>query len=307
MSNVEVSFITINYNSSRYTIELLKSIEKFTTITYEVIVVDNNSEIDDYGMLEKYCLDKKHIQLIRNNINSGFASGNMLGVTHARSPYLFFVNNDTKLLNDCANIMKSYLDKHSKIALATAKIIDENSGSSSSYKLFPSLIKELFGNSLARKLGKNNFPSNKVKLSSATLVEVVSGACMFFRSRVFEDIDGFDTNFFLYCEEEDISKRVWQSGHKVIFLPDAHIYHEAGGSTTKSYEIQREYYISYKYLIYKHFNFITATILYSLQVFKLFRRSFKRENGYKLFLDALRGFKNNYSLKYKQIQVEKND
>ena len=298
--NIDISFITINYNSSSYTIKLLKSIKEFTALAYEVIVVDNNSKEDDFKILKDYCSSQKHIKLLNNSTNSGFASGNMLGVPHAKGKYLFFVNNDTKLLNDCSKIIKSYMDTHPDIALATAKIVDEKGGFSSSYKLFPSLTKELFGNSIARKLSKNNFPSNKIELTSPTLVEVVSGACMFFRSDIFKKIDGFDTNFFLYCEEEDISKRVWENGNKVVFLPDAKIYHEAGGSTTKSFDIQKEYYISYKYLIYKHFNFITATILYLLQVFKLFRRSFKRKNGFKLFLFALQGFDKKQSLRFKQ-------
>jgi len=303
MTKTTVSFITINYNSSSYTIELLKSIVKYTTINYEVIIVDNDSEEKDYKILEDYCSTNDNFKLIRNTINCGFACGNMFGAKNVTSKYLFFVNNDTKLLNDCAGILKDYLDTHQEISLATAKIYDQNSNFSSSYKLFPSLTKELLGNSVARKLSKNNFPSNKTELHVATLVEVVSGSCMFFRASTFKELGGFDETFFLYCEEEDISKRVWNAGVKVAFVPQANIYHEAGGSTLKSFEIEREYYISYKHLIYKHFNFFQASTLYLLQLLKLVRRSFKRKNGYKLLLSGLSGFKNDSSLKYKQTKA----
>ena len=40
-------------------------------------------------------------------------------------------------------------------------------------------------------------------------VQVVTGAFMFFRRDVFIEVDGLDKRFFLYCEEEDVSKRVW--------------------------------------------------------------------------------------------------
>jgi hypothetical protein len=61
---------------------------------------------------------------------------------------------------------------------------------------------------------------------------------MFFRKDVFSSIGGFDTVFFLYCEEEDICKRVWDFGKKVYFIPKAEVFHEAGGSTEKSFEIE---------------------------------------------------------------------
>ncbi|MDY0117584.1 MAG: glycosyltransferase family 2 protein [Sulfurimonadaceae bacterium] len=305
MKNIDVSFITINYNSSRYTIELIKSIEQFSTLKYEIIIVDNASKSEDYNRLEEFSKACDNIKIIKNRINSGFASGNMLGVNYASGNYYFFINNDTKLLNDTSMIMKKYLENYDDIALATAKVTDENNNFSSSYKLFPSLIKELFGNSVARKLNKNIFPSNKITLDIPTEVEVISGSCMFFRADVFCEVGGFDTNFFLYCEEEDISKRVWNSGKKVVFLPEAVIYHTSGGSTVKSYEIEREYYISYKHLIFKHFNLFQASILMFLQLFKLFRRSFKRKNGFKLFLFGLGGFQKKKSLKYKQIIIRK--
>jgi len=123
---------------------------------------------------------------------------------------------------------------------------------------------------------------------------------MFFRSETFCKIGGFDTSFFLYCEEEDISKRVWNFGKKVIFLPQAEIFHASGGSTQKSYDIEKEYYISYNLLIKKHFNNLETIILKILVLFKLFRRSFKRKNGLQLFLFGIKGFKFKNSLKYKQ-------
>ncbi|MDH4945460.1 glycosyltransferase family 2 protein [Sulfurimonas sp. C5] len=298
MKTVDISFITINYNSSDFTIKLIESIQKHTTISYEIIVVDNASEIKDYQSLHSFVSTQENIQLIQNRINSGFASGNMLGVNYASGNYYFFINNDTQLLNDAAKLLKEHLDLHQNIALATAQVNDENGNYSSSHKIFPSLIKEFFGNTVARKI--NKFPSNKITLEKPTAVEVISGSCMFFRASVFCEIGGFDTNFFLYCEEEDISKRIWLHNNEVHFLPTAKIIHHSGGSTDKSLAILKEYYISYKHLIFKHFGLIKGNLLMFLVTFKLLRRSFKNKNGVKLFIFALRGFPKKESLRYKQ-------
>jgi len=299
----KVSFITINYNSSAYTIKLLQSIKKYTKTSYEIIVVDNYSAEEDYNLLYDYTQSRDDVQLVRNDFNEGFASGNMLGVSFAQGEYYFFINNDTELLNDTSHFMLNYLDKDCDITLCTAKVKDEEGNFSSSYKLFPTLTKELFGNAIARKFTKQNFPSNKIKLDKPTLVEVVSGSCMFFRAIDFNTLGGFEKEFFLYCEEEDISKRVWLSGKKVIFLPEAEILHFSGGSTKKSFEIEREYYISYFILLEKHFNLFSRVILKFLLLIKLFRRSFKRKNGKKLFYCALQGCSKSLSLRL--LQKEK--
>jgi GT2 family glycosyltransferase len=292
----EVSFITINYNSSAYTIKLIESIQQQTTVSYEIIVIDNNSSSKDKKHISKYC-QKENINFIQNERNCGFACANMIGAKHAKGKYLFFINNDTLLLNDTAKFLKQYLEEHDDIALATAKIYDDNHLFHSSYKLFPSLMKELFGNSITRLLKK--FPSNKVELSSPSAVEVVSGSCMFFKNTIFKAINGFDTNFFLYCEEEDISKRVWKEGYKVYFIPEANIYHKGGGSSSQNFELLKEYYISYTYLIFKHFNKFTAIILYLLMGIKILRRSIKKPLYRELIPFLFKGFSREYSLKVK--------
>jgi len=73
--NIVVSFITINYNSSVYTIELIKSIEKYTSLKtmYEIIIVDNASDNSDYIKLKEYANANKRVQLIKNEENEGFS------------------------------------------------------------------------------------------------------------------------------------------------------------------------------------------------------------------------------------------
>ncbi len=302
MSKIDVSFITINYNSSNLTIKLVESIISQTIgLDYEIIVVDNASQNEDFQNLHNNLTKLNQVKIIKNRINSGFASGNMLGVNFASGKYYFFINNDCILLNNSVKILKDFLDFNEDVGVATAKVLDNNGNYSSSYKQFPHLIKQLFGNSVQRIISKNRFPSNKIKLQKNSEVEVVSGSCMFFRRDVFCSIGGFDTVFFLYCEEEDICKRVWDFGKKVYFIPKAEVFHDAGGSTEKSFEIEREFYISYYHLLNKHFNVFERFLLKASLFIKLFFRIFKRKNGFKIFIAMIKGFSKKTSLRYKQV------
>lgn len=301
MNPINVSFITINYNSSKYTLELLESIKEHTkNILYEVIIIDNASKEEDIEFLESNIVGYPFARLIKNKINSGFASGNMLGVNYANGEYYFFINNDCKLLNNTALILQQFLESNKDVALVTAQIIDDNGNFFSSYKQFPHILKQLFGNSVQRNFSKYKFPSNKIKLENSTAVEVVTGSCMFFRANEFAQIGGFDTVFFLYCEEEDICKRVWDIGKKVYFIPKAQVYHKSGGSTSSNVLMEKEFYISYHHLIKKHnSNFGVAILLFSL-FWKLFLRIFKKEDGMKIFLFFIKGLNSKESLRYKQ-------
>ena len=301
MKNIDLSFITINYNSSNLTIKLVDSIISQTVnLDFEIIVVDNASKKEDFQNLCDSLNRFEQVKIIRNKINSGFASGNMLGVNYALGKYYFFINNDCILLNNTSKILKDFLDFNEDVGLATAKVLDNNGNYSSSYKQFPHLIKQLFGNSIQRIISKNRFPSNKIKIEKNSEVEVISGSCMFFRKDVFCSIGGFDTVFFLYCEEEDICKRVWDFGKKVYFIPKAEVFHEAGGSTEKSFEIEREFYISYYHLLNKHYNFLGIFLLKIALFIKLFFRIFKKKNGFKIFLAMFQCFSKKNSLRYKQ-------
>lgn len=302
MTCIDISFITVNYNSSYHTIDLIESILKYTSseINYEIIVVDNASETDDFNYLKTSLDGFASVRLIRNRINNGFSGGNMLGVNSATGNYYFFINNDCQLLNNTAMIMKKHMDNYPNIAAVTAKITDENGSFSSSYKQFPSLIKQWFGNSVYRRLSSTSFPSNKTILVVPTAVEVISGSCMFFRAEDFCAIGGLDTAFFLYCEEEDICKRVWKYGKEIYFLPSAEILHIGGGSSERNLALEKEFYISYNLLINKHFDFFTRILIKTALLLKQFRRIFTKKNGLSIFSFVASGSPMYKSLRYKQ-------
>ncbi len=57
-------------------------------------------------------------------------------------------------------------------------------------------------------------------------VSWVSGACAMFRRSVFEEVGGFDTdNFFLHCDDVDISWRIRAGGYRAVIEPAATVLH----------------------------------------------------------------------------------
>ena len=121
---MKVSIITINYNSSAYTIKLIESILKniSNTILYEIIVTDNASEKDDYDYLISNIPSDTRIKIFRSNINTGFSGGNMDGYNRSSGEYLLFINNDCECLNDVLEPLIKYIEDNDSAGLLTGKV-----------------------------------------------------------------------------------------------------------------------------------------------------------------------------------------
>tara|TARA_B100001059_G_C17760937_1_gene542786 strand:+ start:319 stop:1230 length:912 start_codon:yes stop_codon:yes gene_type:complete len=299
---MQVSIITINYNSSEYTIKLVKSIfdKVSSNIEYEIIITDNQSKNDDYkNLVENLPIDSR-VKVLRSNINTGFAGGNMNGYLESCGKYLLFINNDCECLNDILHPLVTFIKNNNSVGLLTGKVHGKDGKYAGSHCLFPCLSKSIFGTEMCRFLNKNKFVSPKKPVTKPIKVEVVSGAFMFFDRDVFKSISGFDTDFFLDCEEEDISKRVWNAGKEVYMNPEAKIFHVHGGSKDSGHDIANEYYISYKKLIYKHYGFFYSRIMMMLMYLNILGKVVRLKARPSLVKLALMGFPEKRSLRYKQ-------
>ena len=91
-----ISIITVNYNHSDVTCDLIESLNKISYPNIEIIVIDNCSPDDDPTIIKrKY----PNIILVENPINYGFAAGNNYGLMRARGKYIMLLNNDTVVNN----------------------------------------------------------------------------------------------------------------------------------------------------------------------------------------------------------------
>ena len=99
-SEINISIVILNFNSHEFTINCLKSIELSIDkyLEYEIIVVDNGSNINDFKLLNQKIEKnsyKLNIKVLRNKTNLGFGGGNMIGAKESIGKYIAFINNDT--------------------------------------------------------------------------------------------------------------------------------------------------------------------------------------------------------------------
>lgn len=264
----------INYNSSRYTLACINSIEKHTSpeISYHIVVVDNNSETDDFKNLLDI-QDNPRVTLVRSKINLGFSAGNMYGVQFTTADYYFFLNNDCELQNDCLSILYTFCEQDPHVGMCAPQMYDGTGVPQRSFDYFPTLTSKILGTGFLRFLNPEKYPDKRKKYTGPLRVDMVSGSALFIRATAFNQIGGFDPTFFLYCEEEDLALRIRNAGHEVYLVPAAHNTHFSGSSTPKSYAIRQEFYISFLYFYNKHYGFAKTQIMKLLLFIRLFRKS----------------------------------
>ena len=223
---MNVSIIYVNYNSSNLIVNSINSVIELTKdISYEIIVVDNNSYIEDKDKLKIYC-NSKNIKVIESNINLGFGKGNNLGAKHAKGEYLFFLNPDTYLINNAIYQLFNFA-KERNILTCGANLFSANHKPTLSYwMLMPSIKDELsaFFCNIPLKIKYRNSHEHNFTTTPKE-VAFITGADLMIHNELFNKLNGFDEDFFMYFEETDLQYKIKQLGHKIYNLPSAKIVH----------------------------------------------------------------------------------
>lgn len=295
---MDLSIIIINYNTSKYTINCIESIVNTISdsINYEIILVDNCSEITDLQNLEEQIKKYNRLKLIKNPINSGFGGGNTVGSSEAKGKFLAFINNDTILQNDCFSILIDAMESNPSYGVCSPQSFKENGDFLPTIDHFTSPSKELFGRAFLEFINPKRYPKRKQVYSKPKRGQFVSGSFMVFRKEDFDKIGGFDTKIFLYQEETDICKRLLKINKYAYLIPEAKFIHFHGASTKKSIAIKTELKLSTLYVIKKHYGWLAHKTILLFFILKYFSRSFFKPEYWEIFKVLVKGGQLNHSL-----------
>jgi len=218
MPQPQVSVIIVNHNGIAFIEDCLKSVLNSQYTNFEVILVDNGSTDGSLERAREAFGSEPRLRFVQNNASLGPAVGRNRGARVARGRYLIFLDNDTQVENEWIGGFVAVFENDSSIGAAQAKLL--RMGSVEQYDcagdyLGPLgfLIERSRG---ARDTGQLDFIADILSAKSAGSI---------IRRDLFERIGGFDEDYYMYLEETDLSWRVWLSGHRVVFVPNAVVYH----------------------------------------------------------------------------------
>jgi GT2 family glycosyltransferase len=196
-----------------------------------VTVVDNDSPDDSVATIEDLGVD-----IVRSSRNGGFSYGCNLGAARAQAPFLLFLNPDARIDPAALAALVDALRSDPGAGLAGPRLLEPGDELAFSLRRFPrtstTFAQALFLHRLWPLADwSDELVRDEAAYSHDGPVDWVSGACMLIRRDLFEAIGGFDERFFLYCEDTDLCRRVWDSGHSVRFVSGAVVRHVGGASS----------------------------------------------------------------------------
>jgi len=233
-NKIKLSIIIVSWNVKDFLIKCLEScFSKLKGIDFEVIVSDNASQDGTQDIVEKKF---PNIKLIKNEKNLGFAAGNNKAIKIAKGEYVLLLNPDTEFLDDSIKYAIEKMKKNKNIGALGCNILNPDMTTQMSIRRFPTVIdiliillklKKIFPNIL------NRYLATDFDYSKESEVDQVMGAYILTKKEVFEKIGLLDEGYFIWFEEVDFCKRIWQNSGKVVYYPGAKIVHHGGKSFAK--------------------------------------------------------------------------
>lgn len=306
---IRLSIVIVNWNVKQLLRNCLDSIFRtLDSLDFEIIVVDNNSCDGSSEMVKEQF---PSIILIENKKNSGYGAANNQGIRISNGEYILILNPDTVIFPNSLQKLVTFLDQNPDVGAVGPKILNpDGSIQFECARNFPTLLTEFFVLTTLYKKFPNSRFFGKYLMSywdhnDQKEVDLLSGACMLVRRKVFDEVGLFDETFFMYTEETDLFYRIKKQGWKVYFLPSAQITHFWGKSTDQiPYAMVVEAKKSMELFFRKHYGLGTViahravVILASflIQIYSSFRyftsQSVEKQKFKNIFL------RNNFMLKW---------
>ena len=210
----DVSVVIVTWNGRPHLDTCLPSVEAQRDVGVETIVVDNGSTdgTADY-VRSRY----PWVKLVPLTANLGFAGGNNAGVREARGRFVAFLNNDTSADPLWLRALLSGIDEANGFALMTSRIV---------YMHDPDVI-DSAGDGVLRWGGAFKRHHGEPASAAAVTLEVfgICGAACLMPRAVFDDLGGFDEDFFVSHEDVDLSYRARLRGYRCRYVADAVVRH----------------------------------------------------------------------------------
>jgi GT2 family glycosyltransferase len=246
--NKSVSIVILSYNSRENLAECIPSLMSQTYQNFEIILVDNASADNSEEFIRT---NYPEIKIVQTGKNLGYAAGNNEGFEVAEGEYIVVINPDTVADREWLAELIKPLENNHLITATTSKILTYyqkdriNTCANSNHPT---------GLTFCRGLNKyvNEF-NNYQEVSS------VSGCSFAIKKDMLRNIKGFDSDFFLYQEDADLSWRIRFAGGKIFYVPKSIIYHKYKLSITPSKEfyLERNRYL----ILLKNFDLLTLLLL----------------------------------------------
>jgi GT2 family glycosyltransferase len=246
MPEPSVLVVVVNWNLKNDTIACLESVDK-TGYPCHIVVVDNGSQDNSVEHIAHRFPRAKVLALPQN---VGFAAACNLAIEEGlneHTQYVLLLNNDTIVHKDFFAELMRVAETRVQAGILGPKVYS----TAEPDRVWHAGARRRRWVLAAVDLGRNR--RDEGQFEQVQEVDYVFGCSMLVRRQVFEQIGMLDPNFFLYLEDMDLCLRAQAAGYRLVFVPQAKIWHRGAASTARNPALRKYYLVrSTLYFLRKH-------------------------------------------------------
>lgn len=235
--NASVYIIILNWNDWQTTAECVESCRKLTYPDFCILVVDNGSSDDSEARLRERIPD---LEILQAGSNLGFAGGNNVGIHRAmqeQADFVWLLNNDTIVDAECLAKMLQAAVKDDRIGMVGSKIYYHHAPDT---LWFCGGEIDLAGGGQTHHFGKDE--QDRATFDEQQETGYITGCSILARRQMIEEIGLLEEAYFLYYEDADWCLRARQKGWRLVYQPEARLWHKEGAQVKKVYSDRFIYY-----------------------------------------------------------------
>lgn len=239
MSTTKV--VILNWNGEKFLEKFLGSVVESVPEWVEVVVADNCSSDESVAFVSKNFTQVKIVEL---DENWGYAEGYNKALAQLSADYFILLNSDVECPKGWVEPLIEALDSDAQLAAVSPKILCYDNKKMFEYAGASGGFIDSLGYPFCRGRILSTLESDFGQYDDRCQIFWASGACVAVRSSVFNEVGGFDGDFFAHMEEIDLCWRMQLFGYKVEVEPKSEVYHVGGGTLPSN--SPRKLYFNYR-------------------------------------------------------------
>ena len=225
---MKIAVVILNWNGTKLLEQFLPSIVKFSPDA-DIYIADNASTDDSIAFVKA---NFPTVKIVENNRNYGFAKGYNEALKHIDAEIYALVNSDIEVTENWLKPILETFENEPKTAIIQPKILDFKNKEYFEYAGAAGGFMDKYGFMFCRGRVFETLEKDKSQYDDNCEIFWASGACFFIRGSVFNELKGFDAEFFAHQEEIDLCWRAFNKGYVVKYNSQSSVYH-VGGATLK--------------------------------------------------------------------------